>query len=88
MPAKTYRSRINTPPIPLATFEEERALKAISDEELLEADHALYRRQGTAKTVIGTAKGKVVSKGGAFDAKDLFVSRDQTRAEKTRRRLR
>ena len=56
-------------------------------EELKEADRALHRRQGTAKTVIGyESDGRVVSKGGAYHADDVMVSRDEIRKEIERRK--
>ena len=57
-------------------------LSMMSREELIEADRALYRRQGTAKTVIGyESDGRVVSKGGAYHSDDVMVTREQIREQ-------
>jgi hypothetical protein len=63
-------------------------LTMMSDQELNEADRALFRRQGNAKTVIGyESDGRVASKGGAYAPEDTMVSRAEIRAEKKRRGL-
>jgi hypothetical protein len=63
-------------------------LTMMSDGELDEADRALFRRQGNAKTVIGhEPDGRVTSKGGAYGPDDTMVSRAEIREEKKKRGL-